>query len=58
MQRLFGILEQVSESEATILMEGESGTAKGLFAKAIYALSPRKKGPLITVTPDSEPLLR
>jgi PAS domain S-box-containing protein len=55
MQRLFGILEQVSESEATILLEGESGTGKGLFAKAIHALSPRKKGPLITVNCGSLP---
>ncbi|HEX9911318.1 MAG TPA: PAS domain-containing protein, partial [Desulfatiglandales bacterium] len=28
MRRLFGILEQVSESDATILLEGESGTGK------------------------------
>ncbi|NTV56909.1 MAG: PAS domain-containing protein, partial [Deltaproteobacteria bacterium] len=31
MRRLFGILEQVSESDATILLEGESGTGKELF---------------------------
>lgn len=49
MQRLFGILEQVSESDTTIFLEGESGTGKGLFAKAIHSLSPRKKGPLVTV---------
>ena len=55
MQRLFGILEQVSESDATILLEGESGTGKGLFAKAIHALSPRKKGPLITINCGSLP---
>ncbi|MEW6665852.1 MAG: sigma 54-interacting transcriptional regulator [Thermodesulfobacteriota bacterium] len=55
MQRLFGILEQVSESEATILLEGESGTGKGLFAKAIHALSARMKGPLITVNCGSLP---
>ena len=45
MRSLFGILEQVSESDATILLEGESGTGKELFAKAIHALSPRKTGP-------------
>ena len=32
MRRLFGMLEQVSESDATILLEGESGTGKELFA--------------------------
>jgi PAS domain S-box-containing protein len=55
MQRLFGILEQVSESDATILLEGESGTGKELFAKAIHALSPRKTGPFITINCASLP---
>jgi len=55
MQRLFGVLEQVSDSDATILLEGESGTGKELFAKAIHALSPRKTGPLITINCGSLP---
>jgi len=55
MRRLFGILEQVSDSDATILVEGESGTGKELFAKAIHALSPRKTGPLITINCGSLP---
>jgi len=49
MQRLFGMLELVSESDTTVLLEGESGTGKELFAKAIHSLSHRKKGPMITV---------
>ncbi len=49
MLRLFGMLEQISESDATILLEGESGTGKELFAKAIHSLSPRGKGPMITI---------
>ena len=49
MQRLFGILEQVAESNTTVLLVGESGTGKELFAKAIHSLSPRKKSPLITI---------
>ena len=55
MQRLFRMLEQVSESDATILLEGESGTGKELFAKAIHALSPRKAGPLVTINCASLP---
>ncbi|MBW2029805.1 MAG: sigma 54-interacting transcriptional regulator [Deltaproteobacteria bacterium] len=55
MQRLFNILEQVSESNTTVLLEGESGTGKELFAKAIHSLSPRKDGPLITVNCGSLP---
>ncbi len=49
MQRLFGILEQISETDTTVLLEGESGTGKELFAKAIHSLSHRKEGPLVTV---------
>jgi len=55
MQRLFGILEQISESDATVLLEGESGTGKELFAKAIHSLSPRKKSPMITINCGSLP---
>ena len=55
MKRLFGMLEVISESNATILLEGESGTGKELFAKAIHSLSPRKKGPIVTVNCGSLP---
>ncbi|MBW2065516.1 MAG: sigma 54-interacting transcriptional regulator [Deltaproteobacteria bacterium] len=55
MQRLFNILEQVSESNTTVLLEGESGTGKELFAKAIHSLSPRKNGPFVTVNCGSLP---
>jgi len=55
MQRLFGMLEQVSQRDTTILLEGESGTGKELFAKAIHSLSPRKDGPMITVNCGSLP---
>ncbi len=49
MQRLFRLLEQVSESSATVLLVGESGTGKELFAKAIHSLSMRKEGPMVTI---------
>ena len=49
MRRLFSILEQVAESDTTVLLEGESGTGKELFAKAIHSLSRRKDGPIITI---------
>jgi len=55
MQRLFGMLEQVAGSDTTVLLEGESGTGKELFAKAIHSLSPRKKGPMITINCGSLP---
>ena len=49
MQRLFGMLELVAESDTTVLIEGESGTGKELFARAIHSLSHRKRGPLVTI---------
>ena len=55
MLRLFGMLEQVAESDTTVLLEGESGTGKELFAKAIHYLSRRKNGPMITINCGSLP---
>ncbi len=55
MQRLFAMLEQISDSDTTILLEGESGTGKELFAKAIHSLSHRKNSPMITVNCGSLP---
>ncbi|MBN2062488.1 MAG: sigma 54-interacting transcriptional regulator [Deltaproteobacteria bacterium] len=49
MHRLFALMEQVSESDTSVLLEGESGTGKELFAKAIHSLSHRNNGPLITI---------
>ncbi len=55
MLRLFGILEQISESNTTVLIQGESGTGKELFAKAIHSLSNRTKGPMVTINCGSLP---
>ncbi len=42
MQRLFGILGQISATNVTVLILGESGTGKELVARAIHDNSPRK----------------
>lgn len=49
MHRLFAILEQVAQSDSTVLVQGESGTGKELFARAIHSLSARSRGPLVVV---------
>ncbi|MBT4266478.1 MAG: sigma-54-dependent Fis family transcriptional regulator [Deltaproteobacteria bacterium] len=42
-------LEQVSPLDSTVLLLGETGTGKELFARAVHNLSPRKLHPLIKV---------
>ena len=49
MREIFELVKQVAPSKATVLITGESGTGKELIAKAIHHLSPRSKGPLVTV---------
>jgi PAS domain S-box-containing protein len=47
MQRLLAMLPDVARSEATVVLEGESGTGKDLFAQAIHLRSPRAPGPFV-----------
>jgi Nif-specific regulatory protein len=44
-----GELEQVSRSQATVLLLGESGTGKELFARALHLASGRRDRPFIKV---------
>jgi transcriptional regulator with GAF, ATPase, and Fis domain len=47
MRELFAILARVAPSDATTLIEGETGTGKELVARAIHARSRRATGPFI-----------
>ncbi len=49
MLRLFDLLERVSASDATILLQGETGTGKEVLARAVHEASPRRSGPFVTV---------
>ena len=40
---------QAAASEATMLLRGESGTGKGVLARAMHGRSPRAGGPFVTV---------
>lgn len=47
MREVFALLERIAPSEATVLIQGDSGTGKELVAQAIHEASARKDGPFI-----------
>ncbi|MFH1982246.1 MAG: sigma-54 dependent transcriptional regulator [Pseudomonadota bacterium] len=49
MKNVFRLVERVAASDSTIMITGETGTGKGLIARAIHALSPRALQPLVTI---------
>ncbi len=49
MREVFDLIQQVSGSNATVLVRGESGTGKELVAQAIHYNSPRAHLPLVKV---------
>ena len=42
MQNLYAMLDRISSTESTVLIQGENGTGKELIAKAVHYNSPRK----------------
>jgi len=49
MQKVYVLLENVAQSDSTVLITGESGTGKELVARAIHINSERKNKPFIIV---------
>jgi Nif-specific regulatory protein len=49
MQEVYRLIEQVCDSNATVLIRGESGTGKDLVAHAIHYNSPRASKPFVKV---------
>lgn len=47
MQRVLDVLNQISETNVTVLIQGETGTGKELVAKAIHNNSPRKNNKIL-----------
>lgn len=50
MRKVYGLIEKVAQTRATILITGESGTGKELIARAIHFNSPRREKPFISVS--------
>lgn len=49
MQGVWEIIQQAARVDVPVLIGGETGTGKGLVARAIHHLSPRQEGAFVTV---------
>jgi PAS domain S-box-containing protein len=49
MRKVFAILPDIAESDATVLIEGPSGSGKELLARAVHSFSLRRNKPLVAV---------
>jgi sigma-54 dependent transcriptional regulator, flagellar regulatory protein len=49
MQQIFRLVKRVAQSDSTVIINGESGSGKGLIARAIHRNSQRKDKPFITI---------
>jgi DNA-binding NtrC family response regulator len=49
MRRVFAALPRIAASDSTVLIEGETGTGKGLLTEMIHQKSARAKGPLVVI---------
>ena len=45
----YRLIEKVSPSNATVLLLGETGTGKEVFARAVHRLSTRRDGPFVAI---------
>jgi NtrC-family two-component system response regulator AlgB len=50
MARVLEMGRRVAASDAVVLIRGENGTGKGVFARAMHAWSRRQAGPFVTVS--------
>ena len=49
MRTIFGVLERIAPTEATVLLEGETGTGKDVLARAVAGASARAHKPFLVV---------
>jgi len=49
MRTIFGVLERIAPTDATVLLEGETGTGKDVLARAVWSESKRAKAPFVVV---------
>jgi transcriptional regulator with GAF, ATPase, and Fis domain len=56
LRRVLGLVRVVAPTDATVLINGETGTGKELIAEAIHKCSDRSNGPLVKVNCAAIPL--
>jgi transcriptional regulator with PAS, ATPase and Fis domain len=49
MRRIYTVLERISPTETTVLVQGETGTGKEVVARAIHEASRRAGGPFVAI---------
>ena len=49
MRQIFGLIERIAPTDATVLIEGETGTGKDILARSVHMLSKRKDAPFVVV---------
>jgi transcriptional regulator with GAF, ATPase, and Fis domain len=49
MRTIFGVLERIAKTDATVLLEGETGTGKDVLARAVWSESLRAQKPFVVV---------
>jgi DNA-binding NtrC family response regulator len=55
MKKIFRMVEKVAPSDTTIMLNGETGTGKGLIARAIHDCSPRRGKPFVQINCGATP---
>ncbi|HEY0194031.1 MAG TPA: sigma 54-interacting transcriptional regulator, partial [Kofleriaceae bacterium] len=49
MRRVYAILERLAQTDATVLVQGETGTGKDVLARSLHAASARAAHPIVAV---------
>ncbi len=50
MRELTKTVQQVARLDSPVLIDGENGTGKEIFARALHRLSPRRNGPFVIIS--------